>query len=55
MKKRKIFTHPPVAMERLRDTQYDLLIRLIFVIVLAVMALTGFFYLVTSLVGYFIF
>ena len=39
MKKRKLFTAPPLAMERLRDTEVDLAIRLF--VVLAIFALAG--------------
>ncbi len=48
MKKRKVFTHPPVAMERLRDTHTDLILRLVFLIVMACLGVTGLVYFVAT-------
>lgn len=39
IRKRKLYTAPPVAMERVRDTQLDLMIRL--VAMLSVLGLAG--------------
>ena len=39
IRKRKLYTAPPIAMERVRNTQFDLMIRL--VAMLSVLGLAG--------------